>query len=263
MTKKHDKNKNHTSKSKSSNDEIRIYGENACLKVFENRPEDIIQLHFSKSITQKSPELLRKLTTYLASNKKAYHMISRDELSLLTKATHHEDITLLVKSKKQIKLPDYLKLKKESSLLILIEDVSNPHNIGAMIRTAAHFGVDGIIMTAKKMAETASSIRVSEGGFEHVNLFEVNEFKATLNELKKLNYQIITTSSHAKKTLHELKWSKKAVIVFGQEADGITEDLLKLGDSIKIDGTNHVESLNVSVAASIMMYDYFSKIKLR
>lgn len=263
MTIKPDKNKKLQSKPRSTNEEIRIYGENACLKVFENRPEDIIQLHFTKSITQKSPELLRKLTSYLALNKKAYHMISKDELSLLTKATHHEDISLLVKSRKQMKLPEYLKLKKENSLLILIEDVSNPHNIGAMIRTAAHFGVDGIIMTTKKTAETASSIRVSEGGFEHVNLFEVNDFKSTLNELKKLNYQIITTSSHAKKTLHELKWSKKAVIVFGQEADGITDDLLNLGDCIKIHGTNHVESLNVSVAASIMMYDYFSKINLR
>ncbi len=250
-------------KTRDSNSEIRIYGENACLKIFENRPEDIIQLHFTKSMTQKSPELMRKLTTYLAKNKKAYHMISKDELSQLTKATHHEDISLLIKSKKQISLKEYLKLKKENSLLILIEDVSNPHNIGAMIRTAAHFGVDGIILTSKKMAETASAIRVSEGGFEYINLFEVDELKSTIHELKKINYQIVTTSSHAKKNLHDLSWSKKALIIFGQEADGITDELIGLGESIKIDGTDQVESLNVSVAASIMMYDYFSKINLR
>lgn len=247
--------------SKDVNNEIRIYGESACQAVFRERPEDIIQLFYSKEKTKESPALIREMTTALAKNKKSYHMVDRAELEKLTKATHHEDICMLVKKKKQLSLDEYLKQKKNKSLLIVLEDVSNPHNIGAILRTSAHFGVNGLIVTNKKMAETASSIRVSEGGFEFVQLFETNNIGETLSALNKEKYQIVTTSSHAKKNLQELKWNSKCVIVFGEEANGLSKELIAKGECINIKGTDHVESLNVSVAASILMYDFHSKIK--
>lgn len=243
------------------NDEIRIYGENACLTVFKNRPEDIIQCFFTKQKTKDNPTLIRDITTYLAKNKKTYKMVTKEELEKLTRATHHEEISMLIKKRAEVNLTDFLNLKKEKCLLIILEDVSNPHNIGAIIRTAAHFGVDGLILTSKKMAETASAIRVSEGGFDFVNVFETENIKAAISELHKEKFQIITTSSHAKKTLKELSWKKKAVIVLGEEGKGLSKDIMSQGDCINIAGTNHVESLNVSVATSILMYDFFTKVK--
>ncbi len=256
-------NKNHHNKpnpKKDASNEIRIYGESACLAVFKERPDDIIQLFYTKEKTKESPGLIREMTTSLAKSKKAYHMVDRAELEKLTKATHHEDISLLVKKKKQQSIDEFLKVKKNKSLLIVLEDVSNPHNIGAILRTAAHFGVDGIIVGNKTMAETASSIRVSEGGFEFVQIFESKNINETLSILAKEKYQIITTSSHAKKNLKDLKWNSKCVIVFGEEANGLSKDLLAKGESINIKGTDAVESLNVSVAASILMYDFHAKI---
>jgi TrmH RNA methyltransferase len=243
--------------SKKDNDEMRIYGENACGAVFKKRPEDIIQLFLTKEKLNKHSNI----TKYCAQHKKAYHLVLRDELDKMTKATHHEDICMLVKKKPSRTLAQYLNTKKNSSILLALENVSNPHNIGAIIRSAAHFGVDGIILTEGKSSDTASAIRTSEGGAEYVEVFEEKNFHKTLDLLAKNKYQIVTTSSHAKNSLYDLKWDKNIVIVFGEEAQGITKEIQGLGTTIKIPGTDYVESLNVSVATAIILSDYYQKVK--
>jgi TrmH RNA methyltransferase len=243
--------------SKKDNYEMRIYGENACGAVFKKRPEDIIQLFLTKEKLNKHSNI----TKYCAQHKKAYHLVLRDELDKMTKATHHEDICMLVKKKPSRTLAQYLNTKKNSSILLALENVSNPHNIGAIIRSAAHFGVDGIILTEGKSSDTASAIRTSEGGAEYVEVFEEKNFHKTLDLLAKNKYQIVTTSSHAKNSLYDLKWDKNIVIVFGEEAQGITKEIQGLGTTIKIPGTDYVESLNVSVATAIILSDYYQKVK--
>lgn len=237
--------------------EMRIYGENACVSVFKNRPQDIIQLFLTKEMLKK----FSHITKYCAQNKKAYHVITREELEKMTKATHHEDICMLVKKPAHRPLETYLSLKPESAVIIALENVSNPHNIGAIMRNAAHFGATGILVPDKKIAESASAIRTSEGGAEFIEIFEAADFKKALAMLAKNKFQIITTSSHAKTSLFDLKWEKKVVIVFGEEAEGLSKDLLQLGTTIKIPGTDHVESLNVSVASAVILSDYYQKVK--
>ncbi len=237
--------------------ETRIYGENACLAVFKNRPEDIIQLFLTKEMMKRFPHL----TKYCAQNKKAYHLVERAELEKMTKATHHEDICMLIKKSAHRSLETYLSLKPESAVIVALENVSNPHNIGAILRNAAHFGATAIIVGDRKIAESSSAIRTSEGGSEFVEIFEAADFKKALALLAKNKFQIITTSSHAKANLYDLKWEKKAVIVFGEEADGLSKDVLNAGTTIKIPGTDNVESLNVSVASAVILSDYYQKVK--
>jgi tRNA G18 (ribose-2'-O)-methylase SpoU len=80
--------------------------------------------------------------------------------------------------------------------------------------------------------------------------------------LSKNKFQIVATSSHAKNNLFDLKWEKKVVVLFGEEAEGLTPELLKLGMTVKIPGTDNVESLNVSVASALILSDYYQKVKL-
>lgn len=238
--------------------EVRIYGENACLAVFKNRPQDIIQLFLTKELMKR----LGHITKYCAQNKKAYHIVTRPELEKMTKATHHEDICMLVREQAELSLEAHLNLKPKKSLLIALENVSNPHNIGAILRNAAHFGATGIIVPDQKTAKSAAAVRTSEGGAEFVQIFESKNLKKTLELLVKNKFQIITTSSHAKDSLYDLKWNDKAVIVFGEEASGISADILKSGQTIKIPGTDNVESLNVSVASAVILSDYYQKVKI-
>ncbi len=235
--------------------ETKIYGENACLALFNKRPQDIIQLF----LTKEKMKSLSALTKYCAQKKIAYHIVTRDELDQMTKATHHEDICMLVRKNAPRSLEAYLHTKPARSLLIALENVSNPHNVGAILRSAAHFGANGLILPEAKLATTASAIRTSEGGSEYVEVYEASDFKKSIALLKKNGYQILTTSSHAKKNLYDLKWENKVVILFGEEATGISKEVLTLGDTIKIPGTDNVESLNVSVAAAVILSDYYRK----
>lgn len=238
--------------------ETRIYGENACLAVFKNRPQDIIQLFLTKEMMKK----ISHVTKYCAQNKKAYHVVSREELEKMTKATHHEDICMLIKQASHRPLETYLSLKPEKALIIALENVSNPHNIGAIVRSAAHFGATGLLVSDKKIAESASAIRTAEGGAEFIEIFETKNFKESLALLAKNRFQILTTSSHAKSSLYDVKWEKKAVVVFGEEAHGLSAELQSMGTTIKIPGTDNVESLNVSVASAIILSDYYQKVKI-
>ncbi len=237
--------------------EIRIYGENACLAVFKKRPLDIIQLFLTKEFMKKFPEL----TKYCAQQKKAYHLVTRAELEKMTKATHHEDVCMLIKKAPELSLEAYLNTKPKSGVILALENVANPHNIGAILRNAAHFGVSALLVSDKKTAESASAVRTSEGGSEYVQIFETKDFKKSLELLVKNKFQIITTSSHAEKNLYDHKWEPKSVICFGEEADGLSANILKMGMSLKIPGTNQVESLNVSVASAVILSDYYQKVK--
>ncbi len=238
--------------------EVRIYGENACVAVFKKRPTDIIQLFLNKDMLKK----FGAITKYCAQNKRAYHIVTNEELEKMTKATHHEGMCMLVKKTSHRPLESYLATKPESGLIIALENVANPHNIGAIMRNAAHFGATGLLVADIKTAESASALRTSEGGSEYIEIFETKDFKKSLALLAKNKYQIVTTSSHAKDSLYDLKWEKKAVVVFGEEAMGLSRDLLSLGSKIKIPGTDNVESLNVSVASAVILSDYFQKVKI-
>lgn len=235
--------------------ETKIYGENACLALFKKRPEDIIQLF----LTKEKLKNFSHITKYCAQNKKAYHIVTRAELEQMTKATHHEDVCMLIKKESGQTLEKYLQTKPSNSILIALENVSNPHNIGAILRSAAHFGVNGLILPEAKIASSASAIRTSEGGAEYVSIYEASNFEKTMALLQKNGYQIVTTSSHAKDSLYDLKWDKKVVILFGEEAHGLSKNSLALGSTIKIPGTDNVESLNVSIAASIILSDFYQK----
>ena len=237
--------------------ETKIYGENACLALFKKRPEDIIQLF----LTKEKLKTFSHITKFCAQNKKAYHIVTREELEQMTKATHHEDVCMLIRKETNRTLEQYLKSKPVTSLLIALENVSNPHNIGAILRSAAHFGVNALILPEAKAASTAAAIRTSEGGSEYVDIYEANDFQKTMALLKKNGYQILTTSSHAKKSLYELNWENKVVIVFGEEAEGLSKNTLAIGTTIKIPGTDNIESLNVSVAAAVILSDYYQKVQ--
>lgn len=238
--------------------ETKIYGENACLTLFKKRPESIIQVFLTKEKLSKFSAIIK----YCAQNKKAYHLVTRAELDQMTKATHHEDVCMLIKKDTALTLEQFLAGKPTNALLIALENVSNPHNIGAILRSAAHFGVSGLLIPDAKVAHTAAAVRTSEGGAEYIDIFEASDFNKAMALLKKNGFQIITTSSHAQKSLYEVTWSKKAVIVFGEEGPGLSKETLSLGESIKIPGTDHVESLNVSVAAGVILSDYYQKVKL-
>ena len=238
--------------------EIKVAGINAVKVAFLKRPDDIIKLYLTKSNLKHFSDLVR----FCSQNKKAYHVVENEELEKVGATNHHEGVVLVMKKKSAITLAQFLKnnSKNEGSVLLALENVSNPHNVGAIMRSAAHFGVKGMLVNAKEVAQTSSAYRTAEGGAEALSLIEVKNFAQGLEELKKNGYELIATSSHAKENLFELKLPSKLIIVMGEERHGLSKEVQKLCQkTVSIPGSGAVESLNVSVATAIILAEYWSQ----
>ncbi len=235
--------------------EARVYGKNHCRTIFKTRPEDIISLFLTKSA---SLEFKTELSN-LAKAKKAYHIVEKVELEKLTKSTHHEDVCLVVKKKKSTSEQEVLKHLKESKkcFLLALENVSNPHNIGAIMRSMAHYGVQYLIVPEIKGLDSGALYRTAEGGAEFVEIVSVKNFEAFLLKAKELKVEILATTSHGGEKLSNFKFKPKSIVLFGEEGPGLSNNLLKTFLKLQIDGTGNVESLNVSVAASIIIGEFF------
>lgn len=235
--------------------EARVYGKNHCRTIFKTRPEDIISLFLTKNA---SLEFKAELSS-LAKNKKAYHLVDKEELEKLTKSTHHEDVCLVVKKKKQLNETELLKNLKDSKkcFVLALENVSNPHNIGAIIRSMAHYGISTLIVPEIKGLDSGALLRTAEGGAEFVDIVMVKNFENFLQKAKELKIEILATTSHGGEKISKFKFKPKTIVLFGEEGPGLSSKMLKSFSQLQIDGTGNVESLNVSVAASIVLGEYY------
>ena len=239
--------------------ESRVYGKNHCKSLFKKRPEDIISCFITQNL---SKEFKQELSS-LAKNKKAYHIVSREELEKLTKSSHHEDVCLVIKKKKNLTLENFLKAinPKDTHLVVALENVSNPHNLGAILRSMAHFNIKTLLIPEDKKLDTGATLRTSEGGAEYVDIVEVKNLESALKKLKDQKFEILATTSHSGVKLYEYKFPKNAVLLFGEEGPGLSKKILDQFTKIQIDAPHQVESINVSVAAAVIFAEHFRQTK--
>lgn len=237
------------------NEESKIYGENACQMLFAKRPDAIVRAYFVESLTPRFRETLR----WLAANRRAYHVVEAKEITKVSGTEHHGGVCFIIKKRQSLPVQAYLEqAPKNRDCILAIEDIGNPHNLGGIMRSAAHFGVNAIMSHQPDMLESGAAVRTAEGGAEFLQSIEAEDFSFALDQMRRAGYTIITTSSHKGTALSKAQLPAKTVFVLGQESDGLSDSTLQKGDlSIAIDGTGHVESLNVSVATGILLAEWW------
>jgi len=241
------------SKKVSKSQEMKIYGKRAAEVLFEQRPDDIIRAY----VTKDGLFTFKRIVKYCADKKLAYHVVEAEEIESIAKSNHHEGVVLLVKTKKLPVLTEMFS-QKGRSLILALEEVENPHNLGAILRSAAHFGVTGIVYLAKvPVAQTSAAYRTAEGGAESVSALHIQDWKEVQELSKKNGYKVMTTSSHGGNSLFKTKFPEKTLLFLGAEGAGLSEKLLNLGDKIQIPGSGQVESLNVSNACVSILTEWY------
>jgi TrmH RNA methyltransferase len=239
-----------------ADDEMRYLGANSCLAVWKFRPKDLIRVYIQKDLSDKYAALLE----FCAKNKKSYHLVSVGELEKLTDSKHHEGICVVAKEKRTLRENDFFRLLDGSRQLILyLDGVGNPHNLGAILRTAAHFGVNFVCGERAELPRISPAAhRTSEGGAEHASLVLVEEPERFFDRLKGLGFQVYAFDPNAQaNSLFESRIAERAVFVMGAEGSGVSGLIHALADAkLKITGTGAVESLNVSVAAALAMAEF-------
>ncbi|HHR6130349.1 TPA: tRNA/rRNA methyltransferase [Providencia alcalifaciens] len=246
---------------KQRQEETRIYGENACQAMFKNRPDGIVRAWFLQSVTPRFRDALK----WMAANRKAYHVVDEEELTKASGTEHHGGVCFIIKKRGGMAAETYLENTVDTDCVLALEDVGNPHNLGGIMRSCAHFGVKGVILQDAGMLESGAAIRTAEGGAEHIKAIDADGFTSTLNKFREAGYTIVTTSSHkGSQDIAKVQLPKKMVLVLGQESDGLSDSTWDQGDmSLYIGGTGKVESLNVSVATGIMLSQWWSQNKVK
>lgn len=247
---------------KGSPDEIKLCGLNACMKLYQTRAEDIIRVYVLESRMNDCADLIKSC----ARRRKAYHIVSAADMDKISGSTHHEGICILAKRRKPATWDQFLTRLEEHPdtplVSLIIEDVENPHNLGAIMRTAAHFGCEYLILANEKSYKPpAALLRTAEGGGEVVELICSPQISVICTELKHRNVVVLGTAMQGRIKLYDDstcgQLPPRCAIILGNEARGITPEARKASNGlISIPGTGAVESLNVSVAAALILGEY-------
>ncbi len=237
-------------------EETKVQGENACRVCFTKRPQSVVKMYLEASMASKFADVMK----YLAANKHAYHIVDSSELEKVAGSQHHGGVVLIVKRKPDLSLASYLAANKhlKQDCLLALDGVGNPHNLGAIVRSCAHFGIKGVIMTQPYLLQSGAAARTAEGGVEFVEGLSCEHLPLALQLCKQAGYSLVTTSSHAGVSLYQSKLGSKVVVVFGEEMDGVSKQVANSTDvALQIPGSGQVESLNVSVAASLILGEWY------
>jgi|SRR5690554_206821 len=196
-----------------------------------------------------------KFASFLKEQKIPIKYTNKGELNNLTNNGIHQGVIAKIKPYEYKELADVLDKNKVQKFLIL-DEIQDPHNFGAIIRTADATNIDGIIVSKNnQVALTAVVAKVSSGAIEHVNIILVSNINQTIKTLKEHNVWVVGTDGSAEKNYLDLPKEESLAVVLGNEGVGIRPLVKRNCDIlVKIPMHGKVNSLNVSVAAALMLY---------
>lgn len=240
-------------------DETRIHGINACLAAFEARPDSIIRAYIANDVLHRFGYTMK----FLAEQRRAYHVVDHAELERITESQHHGGVCFLVRKRVPLTLAEFIRLMEGRAQVraVVLDGVGNPHNIGAILRSCAHFGIDGVLTMQPDAAQSGAAARVAEGGAEKVTLVEIPALSETYAALKAAGIATVVTSSHAEAAdLYATDLPARCAFVVGAEGTGVVPEAVEAADlKLRIPGTGAVESLNVSVATGVVLAEAFRR----
>lgn len=234
-------------------DSVCIVGRNACLALFARRKNDIEKV----SIQRETVSGLEELQTWCTKNRVPLKVTTQDELERIAGGKHHEGIAILAKPIGNVSLRELLSTRPKSA--VLLADVGNPHNVGAILRVCAFYGVTTMVIAGEDSGKLSSAaMRIAEGGAEHVRISFVASAASALTEISSAGFKIITTSPHAKLTLGKLPKVDRPLFVFGSENSGLPPEIRKIGQyEVSLPGSGDVESLNVACSVAVVLSRYW------
>jgi len=188
--------------------------------------------------------------------------VTRDVIDRLSTTAVHQGVIAYVASKKYVTLADLLAISKERNeppLYCLLDGIEDPHNLGAIIRTADASGVHGVIVPSRRAAGlTAGVAKASAGAVEYVPVARVSNLSQPIETLKKSNVWVIGIDPAGKSDYTKVDFSLPTAIIIGSEGKGLSHLVKKRCDYLaSIPMRGKITSLNASIAAALVMYEAF------
>ena len=238
-----------------------IIGQHAVFEALKNPKRKVLRVFLTeeskKNIHKKSPNknLLNDVKVYFKTKKEL------DKYSTKENLLHQGYVAEVEHIEKPI-LREFIK-EKNGITLVCLDGVTDPRNIGSLIRSAASFKIDGIIIKERNYpSESKLMYKAASGAIEYINIFEVSNINSTLKNLKDKNFWVYGFDGNGKKDFTEIKWTGKNILLFGSEGSGMHKHTSKYADFlVKININEKIESLNISNSAAIVFHhlDYLKK----
>ena len=236
---------------------ILIAGKHAVTEALKNPKRTVLKVFLtedSKKILNKENHdlnLLKSIKLFYKTKKELDRLCSKENIS-------HQGLIAEIEHLDQINLKDYIKISenKKNITLVVLEEVTDPRNIGSIIRSAVSFNIDGLIVKERSFpSESKLLYKSASGCIEHINIFEVSNINTALKYLKTKNFWVAGFDINANKNFIDHDWAGNHVLLFGSEGYGLKHQTIKNSDFIlKIDINKKIESLNISNSAAVVFH---------
>lgn len=223
-----------------------IYGKQVVLYVLNKHPELIEEVFFAKDIDKKM------FSKFLSLGKKI-HKLDNQKAQALAKGGNHQGFFL------KLGIYEYTEFAqmKDKNFVLVLDGLTDVGNIGAILRTAHSLGIDGVIASGVKTLKESGLVRTSSGAMLDIPFCKHANSGDVANELKQAGFALIgaTTDGVDLKKYGNIEKSDKVALILGSEGEGISKKVInKLDLKVSIGMSNDFDSLNVSVAAGILIY---------
>ena len=231
-----------------------IIGQHAVIEALRNPKRKVLRVFLTeeskKNIHKKSPNknLLNDVKVYFKTKKELDKYSTRENLQ------HQGYVAEIEHIQKPIR-KEYIK-EKNNVTLICLDGVTDPRNIGSLIRSATSFNIDGVIIKERNFpSESKLMYKAASGAIEYVNIFEVSNINSTLKNLKEKNFWVYGFDGDGKEDFTDIEWKGNNILLFGSEGSGMHKHTSKYADFlVKIEINEKIESLNISNSAAIVFH---------
>ena len=231
-----------------------IVGKHAVIEALKNPKRKVLRVFLTeeskKSIHRENQRknLLQDVKIHFKTKKELDNYTTREQLM-------HQGYVAEIEHLEKLALKDFIK-NKNNLTFVCLDEVTDPRNIGSLIRSAASFNIDGLIVKERQFpSESKLMYKSASGCIEHINIFEVSNVNSTLKNLKENNFWVYGFDSNGKKNFTEIKWEGNNILLFGSEGFGMHKHTKKYADFlVRIDINKNIESLNISNSAAIVFH---------
>lgn len=239
-------------------EELRLFGINACKAAFAARPQDLRKAY----LTEQRIAEFKQLLAWCVKHRLGYRVVEEADLARLSASQHHEGICLEMRRQAPLALAELLARQPpapQPSLLVVLDGVGNPHNFGAVLRSAANFAVGGIVLPAdSSLSLSGAACRVAEGGAEAVALARPQPGEDLLALLRAAGYTVAATVPRDGLPLYRQSLPARLALIFGAENEGMSAALIQAADlRLQIPGSGKVESLNIAASAAVLFAEHY------
>ncbi len=241
-----------------------IVGKHPVLEALKNPNRKVERVFLTEDAQKKlnkenqSLNLFGTVSIFYRSRKELDNLCGRDE-------TAHQGLVAEVEQLEQITLKEFVKENetKKNINLIALEEVSDPRNIGSIIRSAVAFGIDGLLVKERSFPSKSKLLyKSASGGTEHIKIFKVSNINTAIKFLKTKEFWVSAFDSNSNKDFTKNNWDGKNVLLFGSEGFGIKTKTLEKADFIyKVHMNRNIDSLNISNTVSVVCHHIFQSTK--